>query len=158
MIDALEALAAARSQQDGAGEAAALKMVSVTCLAAGLEHDANRLEVMAIGVVPGTPKPPFFRVEPDDLDRVFIDRAMGLEQAGSIEELGDAETIVDDRKPEFAVTTTGRDANLRFERRVGGLPGRQRIASIANQIRENVLQLIGIRADGCQRRIDLDTD
>jgi hypothetical protein len=47
MIDALEALAAARSQQDGAGEAAALKMVSVTCLAAGLEHDANRLEHVA---------------------------------------------------------------------------------------------------------------
>jgi hypothetical protein len=47
MIDALEALAAARSQQDGPGEAAALKMVSATCLAMGLESDANRLENVA---------------------------------------------------------------------------------------------------------------
>jgi hypothetical protein len=47
MIDALEALAAARSQQDGQGEAAALKMVSATCLAAGLESDANRLAHVA---------------------------------------------------------------------------------------------------------------
>jgi len=47
MIDALEALARARSQQDGPGEAAALKMVSVACLAAGLESDANRLEHVA---------------------------------------------------------------------------------------------------------------
>jgi hypothetical protein len=47
MIDALEALAAARSQQDGPGEAAALKMVSATCLAVGLEGDATRLEHVA---------------------------------------------------------------------------------------------------------------
>jgi hypothetical protein len=47
MIDALEALAAARSQQDGPGEAAALKMVSATCLAMGLKSDANRLENVA---------------------------------------------------------------------------------------------------------------
>jgi len=47
MIDALEALAAARAQQDGLGEAAALKMVSATCLAAGLESDANRLAHVA---------------------------------------------------------------------------------------------------------------
>ena len=47
MIDALEALAAARAQQDGPGEAAALKMVSATCLAAGLESDANRLAHVA---------------------------------------------------------------------------------------------------------------
>ena len=47
MIDALEALAAARDQEDGPGEAAALKMVSATCLAAGLESDANRLAHVA---------------------------------------------------------------------------------------------------------------
>ena len=47
MIDALEALASARAQQDGLGEAAALKMVSATCLAAGLESDANRLAHVA---------------------------------------------------------------------------------------------------------------
>jgi hypothetical protein len=47
MIDALEALAAARDQQDGPGEAAALKMVSATCLAAGLERDAKRLSHVA---------------------------------------------------------------------------------------------------------------
>ena len=50
MIDALEALAAARSHEDGAGEAAALKMVSVTCLAAGLETDAHRLAHVAEAV------------------------------------------------------------------------------------------------------------
>jgi hypothetical protein len=43
MIDALQALAAARSRRDGPAEAAALKMVSVTCLAAGLPMDADRL-------------------------------------------------------------------------------------------------------------------
>ena len=47
MIDALEALAAARSQNDGPGEAAALKIVSATCLAAGLHTDANRLSHVA---------------------------------------------------------------------------------------------------------------
>jgi hypothetical protein len=47
MIDALEALAAARSQKDGPGEAAALKVVSTTCLAAGLPADADRLAHMA---------------------------------------------------------------------------------------------------------------
>lgn len=47
MIDALEALAAARSNDDGPGEAAALKMVSATCLAAGLHTDANRLAHVA---------------------------------------------------------------------------------------------------------------
>ena len=50
MINALEALAAARAQEDGPGEAAALKMVSVTCLAAGLESDANRLAHVAEAV------------------------------------------------------------------------------------------------------------
>lgn len=47
MIDALEALRIARSQDDGSGEAAALKMVSVTCLAAGLPTDADRLAQVA---------------------------------------------------------------------------------------------------------------
>jgi hypothetical protein len=50
MINALEALAAARAQEDGPGEAAALKMVSATCLAAGLESDANRLAHVAEAV------------------------------------------------------------------------------------------------------------
>ncbi|MGB5195352.1 MAG: hypothetical protein WBN70_20375 [Polyangiales bacterium] len=50
MIDALEALSAARSAQDGGGEAAALKMVSATCLAAGLETDADRLAHVAEAV------------------------------------------------------------------------------------------------------------
>ena len=50
MIDALEALAAARAQQDGPGEAAALKVVAATCLAAGLESDANRLAHVAEAV------------------------------------------------------------------------------------------------------------
>jgi hypothetical protein len=50
MIDALEALAAARGQEDGPGEAAALKMVSATCLAAGLETDAHRLAHVAEAV------------------------------------------------------------------------------------------------------------
>ena len=47
MIDSLEALAAARAQQDGPGEAAALKMVSATCLAAGLNSDADRIAGVA---------------------------------------------------------------------------------------------------------------
>ncbi len=47
MIDALEALAAARAQEDGPGEAAALKMVSTTCLAAGLNSDADRIAGVA---------------------------------------------------------------------------------------------------------------
>jgi hypothetical protein len=47
MIDAIQALATARSQQDGPGEAAALKMVSAACLAAGLENDATRLAHVA---------------------------------------------------------------------------------------------------------------
>lgn len=50
MIDALEALEAARTQQDGLGEAAALKMVSATCLTAGLEQDAHRLSHVAEAV------------------------------------------------------------------------------------------------------------
>ncbi|MGB8330509.1 MAG: hypothetical protein WCE62_10310 [Polyangiales bacterium] len=50
MIDALEALAAARTLQDGPAEAAALKVVSVTCLAAGLESDANRIAGVAEAV------------------------------------------------------------------------------------------------------------
>ena len=50
MINALEALATARAQEDGPGEAAALKMVSATCLAAGLESDANRLAHVAEAV------------------------------------------------------------------------------------------------------------
>jgi len=50
MIDALEALAAARDQQEGRAEAAALKMVSATCLAAGLERDAIRLAHVAEAV------------------------------------------------------------------------------------------------------------
>ena len=50
MIDALEALSAARSQQDGPGEAASLKMVSATCLAAGLQNDAVRLAHVAEAV------------------------------------------------------------------------------------------------------------
>jgi hypothetical protein len=50
MIDALEALAAARTLEDGPGEAAALKVVSATCLAAGLESDAHRLAHVAEAV------------------------------------------------------------------------------------------------------------
>jgi hypothetical protein len=50
MIDALEALGTARSHEDGPGEAAALKMVSATCLAAGLERDATRLARVAEAV------------------------------------------------------------------------------------------------------------
>ena len=50
MIDALEALSAARADEDGAGEAAALKMVSATCLAAGLPTDAERLAHVAEAV------------------------------------------------------------------------------------------------------------
>ena len=47
MIDSLEALAAARAQEDGLGEAAALKMLSAACLAAGLDSDANRIAEVA---------------------------------------------------------------------------------------------------------------
>ncbi len=47
MIDSLEALAAARDQEDGPGEAAALKIVSATCLAAGLNSDADRIAGVA---------------------------------------------------------------------------------------------------------------
>jgi hypothetical protein len=47
MIDSLEALAAARAQKDGPGEAAALKMVSASCLAAGLSSDADRIAGVA---------------------------------------------------------------------------------------------------------------
>jgi hypothetical protein len=50
MIDALEALSTARSHEDGPGEVAALKMVSATCLAAGLERDATRLAHVAEAV------------------------------------------------------------------------------------------------------------
>ncbi len=50
MIDALEALSAARAEEDGQGEAAALKMVSATCLAAGLQTDADRLAHVAEAV------------------------------------------------------------------------------------------------------------
>lgn len=50
MIDALEALATARAQEDGLGEAAALKMLSATCLTAGLEQDAHRLAHVAEAV------------------------------------------------------------------------------------------------------------
>jgi hypothetical protein len=50
MIDALQALAAARSSHDGSAEAAALKMVSVACLAAGLRTDADRLAHVAEAV------------------------------------------------------------------------------------------------------------
>jgi len=47
MIDSLEALALARAQEDGPGEAAALKMVAATCLAAGLNTDADRISDVA---------------------------------------------------------------------------------------------------------------
>ena len=50
MIDSLEALRTARASDDGAGEAAALKMVSAACLAAGLESDADRLAHVAEAV------------------------------------------------------------------------------------------------------------
>lgn len=50
MIDALEALSLARSKEDGPGEAAALKMVSATCLASGLTSDAKRLSMVAEAV------------------------------------------------------------------------------------------------------------
>lgn len=43
MIDALQALAVARARGEGPAEAAALKMVAVACLAAGLPTDADRL-------------------------------------------------------------------------------------------------------------------
>jgi hypothetical protein len=50
MIDSLEALRTARSEQDGCAEAAALKMVSAACLAAGLQTDADRLAHVAEAV------------------------------------------------------------------------------------------------------------
>jgi hypothetical protein len=50
MIDSLEALRTAREHEDGPGEAAALKMVSAACLAAGLESDADRLAHVAEAV------------------------------------------------------------------------------------------------------------
>ena len=50
MLDALEALATARVQEDGLGEAASLKMISTSCLAAGLESDAERLAHVAAAV------------------------------------------------------------------------------------------------------------
>ncbi|MEM8609530.1 MAG: hypothetical protein AAGF92_20680 [Myxococcota bacterium] len=50
MLDALGALATAREHQDGLGEAAALKMISTSCLAAGLENDAMRLASVAEAV------------------------------------------------------------------------------------------------------------
>lgn len=50
MLDALDALATAREQQDGLGEAAALKVISTSCLAAGLESDAMRIASVAEAV------------------------------------------------------------------------------------------------------------
>jgi len=50
MLDALEALATARAQEDGLGEVASLKMISTSCLAAGLESDAERLAHVAEAV------------------------------------------------------------------------------------------------------------
>ena len=50
MLDALEALATARAEQDGLGEVASLKMISTSCLAAGLESDAERLAHVAAAV------------------------------------------------------------------------------------------------------------
>lgn len=50
MLDALEALAAARAEEDGLGEVASLKMISTSCLAAGLESDAERLAHVAAAV------------------------------------------------------------------------------------------------------------
>jgi hypothetical protein len=50
LIDALEALGAARASDDGPGEAAALKMVSVACLAAGLSAVAERVANVAEAV------------------------------------------------------------------------------------------------------------
>ncbi|MCZ6807631.1 MAG: hypothetical protein O7F08_11805 [Deltaproteobacteria bacterium] len=50
MLDALKALATARVQEDGLGEAAALKMISTSCLAAGLESDAERIAHVAEAV------------------------------------------------------------------------------------------------------------
>ena len=47
MIDSLVALRTARATEDGPGEAAALKMVSAACLAAGLQNDADRLAHVA---------------------------------------------------------------------------------------------------------------
>ncbi len=50
MIDSVEALCAARTESDAPGEAAALKMVSAACLAAGLETDADRLANAAAAI------------------------------------------------------------------------------------------------------------
>ncbi|MEM7434168.1 MAG: hypothetical protein AAF436_03380 [Myxococcota bacterium] len=50
MLDALGALATAREREDGLGEAAALKMISASCLAAGLENDAVRIAHVAEAV------------------------------------------------------------------------------------------------------------
>ncbi|MDH3202402.1 MAG: hypothetical protein OEM15_16045 [Myxococcales bacterium] len=50
MLDALDALATARAQEDGLGEVASLKMISTSCLAAGLESDAERLAHVAAAV------------------------------------------------------------------------------------------------------------
>ncbi len=50
LIDAFEALAAARTSEDGPGEAAALKMVSAACLAAGLSNVADRVANVAKAV------------------------------------------------------------------------------------------------------------
>ena len=47
MLDALEALADARTHEDGLGEVAALKMISTSCLAAGLASDAARIAHVA---------------------------------------------------------------------------------------------------------------
>jgi len=47
MLDALEALSVARAEEDGLGEVAALKMISTSCLAAGLESDAERIAHVA---------------------------------------------------------------------------------------------------------------
>ncbi|MGB5812685.1 MAG: hypothetical protein WBG86_19280, partial [Polyangiales bacterium] len=50
MLDALDALATARREEDGLAEAAALKMISTSCLAAGLESDAVRIAHVAAAV------------------------------------------------------------------------------------------------------------
>jgi hypothetical protein len=50
MLDALEALATARAEEDSLGEVASLKMISTSCLAAGLESDAERLAHVAAAV------------------------------------------------------------------------------------------------------------
>ncbi len=50
MLDALGALAVAREREDGLGEVASLKMISTSCLAAGLQQDAERLAHVAEAV------------------------------------------------------------------------------------------------------------